>query len=116
VTDLPDRILAAIEQAKKPVHFPCGSRLYDPHPTMDVWHPDGHLKPVDDATLRRCEADKRTVERHAPHILTNSARKPQPIICSYCSHVPDAVEWPCPDLLDRAAAYDVPTTPTAETA
>jgi hypothetical protein len=43
-------------------------------------------------TLRRCEADKRTVERHREHLGQ----------CTGCTRL-----WPCPDLLDRADAYDV---------
>lgn len=53
------------------------------------------------ATLRRCVADKRTVERHRP---VNG--DDEDVFCFHC-----AESWPCPDLLDRAAAYDVEVRP-----
>ena len=49
--------------------------------------------------LAECNAKRRIVERHAPHEL------PLGPICDYCSHVPEAVEWPCPDLRDVISVF-----------
>lgn len=58
-----------------------------------------------DTVLRRCAADRRILDRHKPHVIETSRSNPQPVICDYCSHVPDAVDWPCPDVEDIVVAY-----------
>lgn len=50
-----------------------------------------------DDVLRRCEADRRTVERHSPRRL-----EPGYGHCAWCGQT-----WPCPDFQDRMAAYDI---------
>jgi hypothetical protein len=48
------------------------------------------------ATLACCAADRRVVNRHRPVAADGPDR------CGHCGAV-----WPCPDLLDRCAAYAV---------
>lgn len=57
------------------------------------------------STLRRCAADRRTMQRHQQQTIETSRWDPKPIICGYCSHVPDAVDWPCLDVVDLADRY-----------
>jgi hypothetical protein len=51
--------------------------------------------------LAECDAKRRIALRHTPQII---GRPPHPI-CTYCSAVPDAVDWPCPELRDVLAPY-----------
>lgn len=105
MTDLPDRILAAIETDSQ----------RDAHDHDCLWSIDRNGgwcdKDCRKRTLRHCEADKRTVERHSlirgKSVLRNGE------FVDYCAACVQPI--PCPDLLDRAAAYGVPTTPTGET-
>jgi hypothetical protein len=113
VTDLPDRILVAIELRKQ--------LATEHHLGMcTIWTEGYRLNPGPcncrgPAEVRRtCEADKRTVERHAPTAyecgLHDCVTHGHLLTCNGCGEM-----WPCPDLLDRAAAYGVPTTPIGET-
>lgn len=124
MTDLPDRILAAIEQTAHIAEKArdAGSVGVYGHTIQEKWlaSDDGHIYTMPDGVtivtgpygldtevanhvlrhqpsvvLRRCEADKRTVERHAPHGTFYND-------CGGCGE-----DWPCPDLLDRADAYGI---------
>lgn len=73
--------------------------------------------------LRRCEADLRTLDRHEPGypgeveysyhwekagpsgemVEVRNAEPDEPYYCETCGEF-----WPCPEFLDRAAAYGVP--------
>lgn len=75
------------------------------------------------ATLRRCAADRRVVERHRPvgdHGRFSDdwaddcpnpgdcAHTERPPVCMTCrDYAGDPVPAPCPDLLDRADAYGI---------
>lgn len=101
MTDLPDRILAAIATH---LHLAHEHHLGQ----CTVWTEGWQLKPGPcncygpDEVLRRCEADKRTVERHqlrGKSVLRNGE------FVDYCAACLRVI--PCPDLLDRAAAYGI---------
>lgn len=124
-TTLLDRLTAAIDEDERI------AREATPGPwTADAWYVtsdtgtpvvepggcgEGGVDPRDEqhiarqnpkATLIRCDADRKTVQRHAP------VQGPIRTLCATCHHVtPNGyamrVEWPCPTLLDRAAAYDL---------
>jgi hypothetical protein len=103
MTDLPDRILEAIEPVAQNAE-----ELNAAQPTLmriGLSTPDGRSLVVSSdprVTLRRCEADRRTVERHAlrgKSVLRNGE------FVDYCAACQQPI--PCPDLLDRAHAYDV---------
>jgi hypothetical protein len=132
VNDLPDRILAAIERTARiatamrtgfvggPGPWITGESaghlvdyvVYRPSPDwpghivhacsteyagpdqLEVARHIAHNGPK--ATLRRCEADKRTVQRHAPERIKDR------YWCTHCERL-----WPCVEILDRAAAWDV---------
>jgi hypothetical protein len=107
MTDLSDRILAAIEEVRRNAE-----ELKAVRPTLmriGLSTSDGRSLVVSSdpsADLRRCEADKRTVERHhrelAFAIVVDKGVEQHG--CAHCGK-----PWPCSDLLDRADAYDVPT-------
>ncbi|MEU4804336.1 DUF6221 family protein [Actinosynnema sp. NPDC023587] len=75
------------------------------------------------AALRRCAADRRTVERHRPvpdhgrfsddwadncPNPDDCAHYERPPVCTCCcDNTGDPVPAPCPDLLDRADAYGI---------
>ncbi len=53
--------------------------------------------------IRRCEADLRTLARHAPDGPVVIDERGDPVVwCLYCGRT-----WPCPDVLDRADVYGV---------
>jgi hypothetical protein len=60
------------------------------------------------ATIRRCEADKRTVERHNQVDHSVPFADYQFDYCATCREL-----MPCPDMLDRAASYGVDVTAPA---
>lgn len=73
--------------------------------TFDQWAAIANAEPSpDEAVLRGCAAGRRIVKRHEPR---DAGVRTKWVICDYCSHVPDAVEWPCPDIVDLAAGYDI---------
>jgi hypothetical protein len=90
MTDLPDRILEAIEAAV--TH----ARLLDEHLSGHdrPYNPDDPTDPT--VVLRHCEADKRTVQRHAPERIKDR------YWCTHCERL-----WPCVEILDRADAYGI---------
>lgn len=128
MTDLAGRVLAAIDDAERNVHYcgkakigwgtylhPDGSMRYTSAVARngDIWVADGHettpsiVRVVFDppAELNRCAADRRTVERHQPEDVVDPCgcgRTHRYQRCVGCEE-----EWPCPDLLDRADAYGV---------
>lgn len=133
MSDLPARILAEIDKREDRLrciggattrllrtgaqHAALIARAFENLPTDTVvddddvdsiltWVlPDADRQAVDvEAELRRCAADRRIVERHEPR---DAGVRTKWVICDYCSHVPDAVEWPCPDIVDLAAGYDI---------
>ncbi len=116
MTDLPDRILEAIALVAQNAE-----ELKAVQPTLmriGLSTPDGRSLVVSSdpsADLRRCEADKRTVELHVPNwsVIADSpyvdaGGNPVPP-CKHCKW-----SWPCPDLLDRADAYGVAPGPLTE--
>lgn len=82
MTDLPDRILEAIAETARDAQHALG----------DPWV--ARKEPLD--TLRRCEADTRTVQRHAPERIKDR------YWCTHCERL-----WPCVEILDRADAYGI---------
>lgn len=140
MSDLPDRILAAIVETERVEHVKVASAPWHPghgcpvclEPVLAMTYdparepapyctlePCGHTPDreqlvaagfaksgANESTLRRCEADKRTVERHASNKyncgLDDCETHGHLLVCAGCAQL-----WPCPDLLDRAAAYDV---------
>lgn len=74
---------------------------------------DAERGQTDEAVLRRCAADRRRLERHAPaepgigHFVSARFKDPSARICSHCSHDGDwgAVEFPCPDFVDLMDSY-----------
>lgn len=56
------------------------------------------------AVLRRCAADRRVLERHAPHYRYNGAN-PE---CSWCwTPREEPADWPCEDYRDLADRYGI---------
>lgn len=111
------RLLAAIEEAEQlardainPTDVPCQITVNgQPQPTTHgdrVIYGDGatalrNLVAQDPrGVIRHCVAERRIVERHEVH--GDEYRK-----CTSCGE-----RWPCPDLRDIAAAYDITTEET----
>ena len=124
IEDLAARVLVGIEETERIAQAatagPWKARLWPGLGTGDVETEDnlssiaydsggaGACESVDalhiahndpQVVLRRCEADRRTVQRHEPRPLDDDYAT-----CHWCGQV-----WPCPDLLDRAQAYDITT-------
>jgi hypothetical protein len=65
------------------------------------------------SVLRRCAADRRRAERHAPSapgigpFESRRFKDPDALICTHCSHDGDwgATVWPCPDFTDLVDSY-----------
>lgn len=75
--------------------------------TYEQWAAVLHPQPCPDETvLRHCAADQRTVERHSRPGRTEARGTQDGMVvlqwCECCRAL-----MPCPDLLDRAAAYDI---------
>ena len=94
---------------------PGESQIYDAHRNV-VIHDEGVPGPAVAAfivdqqpsmTLRRCAADRRTVERHSEAAVRQFDGFHYRFWCRSCHN-----EMPCPDLLDRAAAYNITTEET----
>jgi hypothetical protein len=71
-----------------------------------------------DAVLRRCEADRRTVQCHQPTEdrsgwLPDGSYGPISPACTACGSEDYAEPWPCLDLFDRADAYGINTKESA---
>lgn len=134
--DLVDRVLAVIKEQESRVRAALAENTeypweeLPPHKRNAKRFPfpervarmifDGLHRPW--GVLRRCEADRRTVERHRPTwpdgkpeygshwettesggtVTVQNAEPDAPYWCDTCS-----VPSPCPELLDRAQAYDV---------
>lgn len=129
--DLLARILAAIEEAERIARKAVNFR---PYPSDGQWRPGWRPSPsrlavlagnypVADyidresgyaehiagqhphATLIRCAADRRTVERHRAQ--RDSGLPTHRRACAWCHRDDRVVRFPCPDLLDRAEAYGI---------
>lgn len=103
MTDLPDRILAAIAEDRRNAE-----ELKAVQPELmriGLSTSDGRSLVVSsdpDVILRHCEADKRTVQRHS-HVGHSVPFGDYEL--DYCRACGNLI--PCPDLLDRASAYDI---------
>jgi hypothetical protein len=105
----PGRLCPICDQAVHSVTF--DPKLPSPHvqlslcghqPAADQLIAAGFAESAADAaTLRHCEADKRTVERHKPELIKSRQW------CTHCERL-----WPCVEILDRADAYDIDTRET----
>jgi len=103
VSDLSDRIFAVIDEARR--HAEEVKAAQPQYMSIGLSLPDGRSLKVTsdpDIELRRCEADKRTVERHSE--VGGGCRWPEysTEFCAACGQT-----MPCPDLQDRAAAWNV---------
>lgn len=120
--DLAARLLAAIEEREQNIRQTMMDALHlGPFP---VFMQEGvELRPPvmslfgrefynSDVELRRCVADRRTVQRHAQQRGSGPYGR---MGCEWCSSDDRPTPWPCPDLLDRAHAYNVTTEETTVT-
>jgi hypothetical protein len=120
VTDLVSRLLEAITakegkaEAAKALHVSFDMARRNGKATLYAFLDDNDPSSV----LRRCAADRRRAERHAPSapgigpFESRRFKDPEARICAHCSHDGEwgAVEWPCPDFVDLADSYGLEVT------
>jgi hypothetical protein len=112
MTDLVSRLLEAITAKEEKARVAEEAAEYSLHVS------DGQvLDFIEDnppsSVLRRCAADRRRAERHAPSapgigpFESRRFKDPDALICTHCSHDGDwgATVWPCPDFTDLVDSY-----------
>lgn len=140
MNDMAARLLAAIEETERLAHDAAKNEDGDPPDyewttkvarlqdagwdEREVCRLDAHVAHNDPASvLRRCAADRRRLERHAPaepgigHFPSARFKDPDARICAHCSHDGDwgATVWPCPDFTDLMDSYGLTDQQEGET-